>query len=567
MKNLKYFPFERNNYYYGKLLTDRDFIKEQQYFNNKRRLHNRFFHGFGVVAGLGTLAIDERTLSVEDGVAIDFSGREIIVSEPVLYKLSMISGFNQIAEEKKADHVYLCVEYNEDAKNFTKSIVSNQSDENFESSTENFHLYLTDKAPEPNQFGAENINVFNHTLYENDDVKITQEFYKTIPSGEFFEISIIVLNKTNASNIDINIEQTLEGAYNGADNKFIVEFKDLFLERGQSERKIVKLRAKKLEIGTINFILNPENFKIVVNRKKCVDVEQNTIEVPISHGNSLEVLKKDYFSNVMEDIVTNNFGGGIYLAKIFLVSRNNSFFIENIEPMPANQYVYSTHLLTGMMKELERNIASLKESFASDTANTEIVAQPSVNTGNIEYGTVEIPLKFPAKTGNINYSHEVFHNLGEGPFMVDFSVQEKDVIFTGDSGIFADRKIKANFEIKQDTKKASFIFGTKLLENTTENSIFIRYAVKKEPTSSQVDKKKLYIVPSKLEIGIRESYYLEAITNVSGTVLWSVTGENSGSISKDGTYTAPNTPGVYEVVATLEQSESMKASLFIVVRE
>lgn len=38
MKNLNYFPFERNKYYYGKLLTEQNFIQEQTYFNDKRRV-------------------------------------------------------------------------------------------------------------------------------------------------------------------------------------------------------------------------------------------------------------------------------------------------------------------------------------------------------------------------------------------------------------------------------------------------------------------------------------------------------------------------------------------------
>lgn len=567
MKNLKYFPFDRNNYYYGKLLTDRDFIKEQQYFNNKRRLHNRFFHGFGVVAGLGTLAIDERTLSIEDGVAIDFSGREIIVNEPVLYKLSMISGFKQIAEDKNADHVYLCIEYNEDAKNFTQSIVSGQNEDNFESSIENFRLYLTEKEPESHQFGAESINLKKYVLFEDDHIKISQEFYKTIPSGDFFEVNIVVLNKGNASNIDVNLEEILEGAYLGAESSFSVEFKDLFLERGQSAKKSIELRAKKLEIGTINFILEPDNAKILVNGKKTTEIRKQTIEIPISHGNSLDVLREDYFSGIMENIVTNNFGGGIYLAKIFLVSKNNSFFIENIETMPANQYVYSTHLLTGAIKELERNMLNLKTRFGENTPKSEEKIVEDKEKEEIELGTVEIPLTFPAKSGQVKFSHEIFHNLGEGPFSVEFVAQEKDVLYSGSAGIFNERKVKANFEIKQDIKKASFVFGLKLLENTDENSVFIRYSVKKEKSAEQIENKNIYIIPSKLEIGVRETYYLEAMSNVYGTILWSVTGENAGTISNDGTYTAPNTAGVYEIVASLEQSPDLKTSLFVVVRE
>ena len=42
------FPFERNRYFYGKLLTVRDFESEQKYFNDKSRLLNRLLFGSGV---------------------------------------------------------------------------------------------------------------------------------------------------------------------------------------------------------------------------------------------------------------------------------------------------------------------------------------------------------------------------------------------------------------------------------------------------------------------------------------------------------------------------------------
>ena len=48
MMNRKYYSFERNNYYYGKLLTSKDFQNEQDYINNKRRLINRVLHGVGI---------------------------------------------------------------------------------------------------------------------------------------------------------------------------------------------------------------------------------------------------------------------------------------------------------------------------------------------------------------------------------------------------------------------------------------------------------------------------------------------------------------------------------------
>ena len=62
MNNNSYFPLERNQYFYGKMLTARDFETEQRYFNNKRRLINRTTLGAGVVCGLGVYQNDERWL-------------------------------------------------------------------------------------------------------------------------------------------------------------------------------------------------------------------------------------------------------------------------------------------------------------------------------------------------------------------------------------------------------------------------------------------------------------------------------------------------------------------------
>ncbi|HEX3035147.1 MAG TPA: hypothetical protein VHT73_08440 [Thermodesulfobacteriota bacterium] len=75
--------FERNNYYYGKLMTVRDFFQEQCYFNEKRWLINRMISGWGVVCGLDVKPKEGETnkVIVTPGLAIDCCGREILVCE------------------------------------------------------------------------------------------------------------------------------------------------------------------------------------------------------------------------------------------------------------------------------------------------------------------------------------------------------------------------------------------------------------------------------------------------------------------------------------------------------
>src|SRR5215813_11048453 len=73
----------RNRYFYGKLLDVMHLEMEQEYFNSKRALLNRFVIGPGVVCGLDVeLTSDEKSVVVSPGFAIDRCGREILVTKP-----------------------------------------------------------------------------------------------------------------------------------------------------------------------------------------------------------------------------------------------------------------------------------------------------------------------------------------------------------------------------------------------------------------------------------------------------------------------------------------------------
>ncbi len=72
--------FCRNNYYRGKLLTERDFTDEQRYGIDKMRLHTLSLHGWGVICGLIVKPhphCPEKRLVVSTGLAVDDCGREI----------------------------------------------------------------------------------------------------------------------------------------------------------------------------------------------------------------------------------------------------------------------------------------------------------------------------------------------------------------------------------------------------------------------------------------------------------------------------------------------------------
>jgi hypothetical protein len=102
----------RLRYVTGLMLTANDFLKEQDYFREKLKLHNRCLHGYGTVCGLKVVPLqtipppspptqqkpyeaskDDRALQpsayvqIECGLALDCEGNELLVRNPLTVDL------------------------------------------------------------------------------------------------------------------------------------------------------------------------------------------------------------------------------------------------------------------------------------------------------------------------------------------------------------------------------------------------------------------------------------------------------------------------------------------------
>jgi len=84
-------PFTRLRFFDGQILSAGDFETEQAYHLEKRRLHNRFVHGPGVVTGL-EISVDGPSITVSPGFALDPFGNEILVEQPVRLSAAGHSG-------------------------------------------------------------------------------------------------------------------------------------------------------------------------------------------------------------------------------------------------------------------------------------------------------------------------------------------------------------------------------------------------------------------------------------------------------------------------------------------
>ncbi len=96
---------ERPRFFTGQLLTEAELNSDQQYVLAKNRLHNRYLHGPGVVAGLQVECDDcEGWVTVNPGYAIDPCGNDIVVCDEQRIDIRMlIDRCRQTGARRRAD--------------------------------------------------------------------------------------------------------------------------------------------------------------------------------------------------------------------------------------------------------------------------------------------------------------------------------------------------------------------------------------------------------------------------------------------------------------------------------
>ena len=117
---------KRVNYFHGLLLSADELQKEQDYFINKLRQHNRAIFNPGIIKGL-TLECTGQLVSVSSGFAMDSSGRLIELSTSYNFNLPEKNGsweiILELIEEKCDPCPYIGPASNDNENEFEESSI------------------------------------------------------------------------------------------------------------------------------------------------------------------------------------------------------------------------------------------------------------------------------------------------------------------------------------------------------------------------------------------------------------------------------------------------------------
>lgn len=504
MNVTRYYPFERNRYFYGKLLTVRDFESEQKYFSNKRRLLNRLLHGTGVVAGLHVVAVDDKSISVEAGLALDHLGREIIIPSPTTLKLSTIEGFSN---NEYAKSVYLCLAYQEKGKEPVHSVAnsSTRSEEvsEYNRILESYKLFIQEEPPQPGVFESASLLEETSIVYQDEHVRILHSTPRYVQANEKFEGAVKIEKSLQAPKVRMELEI-------GGDHFELVK-------QGNSERELdrstnnkityIEPQNEQITDEVIRYVVRPKGdvfgldelklqFKsdssFLVKGEQTIALEANVSNIIkiVEHDPKAQLLS-DYFSRTLDQSVKATAESCIYLAKIHLLQMGSTYMIEKVDEVPFNEYVqnpsflHQLELATAWQKqgkvEQKSEQAELFEgrSFSVQSELKELKAKEkphfrvnfkeaaqqfefSLGLPNIHHvpdevrtGVVEIKLGqrgglFKSKAF---YSEEIEHGLGtDGSILIMTGIEESNSgvgkhstqqIYFGDADVFKDSEYES----------------------------------------------------------------------------------------------------------------------------
>lgn len=572
MNNNQVYPFERNRYYPGKMLTSADFLAEQTYFNNKRRFMNNMMFGAGIICGCGVFSLDDLSLLVESGAAIDGLGREIIVESSVVKKLSAIEGFDQL----KTNCASLCLRYKEKEAHTVYALNSQNTDKEYEYNriAEGYQLFLMDSVDAQSGFEMQSEFFAKSVLMETEDFFVEL----IVPANACRENPIkLVVKVTKLSNQEKSLTlncvlQTPALCTEDGEHELAVELSDISLKEKESFEKEYWMQVQDVSMSETDIVLKSDSMHAAIDGKDVVAVSTMAMKIMLVDLQPRELVNREIGRLNLEMQGMGDVKDYIRLADLKLVRTDSAYLIEEVVENHIKKYIaspaqhakrheYLAYYSNENTKGKKEVLLGTRPSEALfDSGNT---AEPKIATG-----TLEIPLGSSAKKGDICYSGEIIHGLGKGNVYVEIGyefiaedsalgTEAKNTIYGNPELFDGSFKTDVNVEtaVKVMNDKGSFMVAAKLLQNVDYLVLSYRWVAVKFPSEKkvglqeEVSDRSIAAVTPTVVLGPKESYFFDVKCNnmESYAVAYEMTEPGSGEITAEGVYTAPAKEGVYEI--------------------
>ncbi len=590
-KNTDFFPIERNRYFYGKLLTVQDFDLEQRYGRQKSQLLSRLALGAGVVCGLGVSASDDSTLLIESGMALDYQGRMVVVEEPLLRKLQMLEGQEELLGH---DTAYLCLRYDETDLAPVNAVGADTGESRqYNLTREGSRIYLTTQPPEYRRLleaeGRDNVSI----LYASQELTLVLSVPEAVCAGEEFTAEVLVVK--NEKTPPVRFRLAGESALvDSEDGRVRLEFQESPEEKRRAYP--VRFRLKARQLSDMDTPLFPSGGEIDLelgshSYKNYIEVEART-----RLCGDREALRTRQWNT---DNLERHLRGRdlpIYLAKLELINSAGSVFLSSVTSLPFQQRLgredggqspTDLQTVTTSVRSLEYwqkpDVKAVYQPGAGALHLDFGIPSPEQYDYAVSHGTVDLTMPGGLRVNSRVYSQEIAHGLGPGTVDIRLSIEFKDqneenetALYFGNSEVFKGKNSPAAPPWVEAAalvypERGTMRIGLWLHDMVEGNQLTVHYfAQKPERDTSRLLSSRpvsIRVTPEFSRMSCRGRLQLRA--EVTGSedrsVVWSVKEENGGVIDRNGVYQAPELPGTYEITAVSGADPSVSVSAFVIV--
>ena len=596
MLNRKYFPFERNNYYFGKLLTAKDFEAEQRYLNDKRRFANRLLGGSGIVAGLGVVMADDTAVIVQAGSAFDAAGREVVVPETRVIKLSTVEGCNELT----TDCAYLGISYEEQSAEEVYAAMDKSGAATFNKVRETYKLTLLDESLVTKVKSPMDDYITALTVYSDNEVVITQYVPRIVTRGTDI-VARVVIQKISSGTGEYSFGYTLETpGFTGNDGTsgVAVSASAVRLTYNESFELSYALTPKSHIWGGDNVTVSATGF--VIQKGDEIFSLNDTLECQLKpvEQNIEEYFLSSYYQKSMDKTLVDEYDEKLWIAKISLFRQKDSVIIDKVYPAPFSQYSYNTQQLmqlralenyfpqagsvAGQVKRSEENDLQIKNS---QSLPTELARQTACGVFDLGLG-----LGYSAK--ETIFSEEIMHGLGKGPVYVEVGVEyitsgnegsaDSSEIFLGDIRLFAtegkredERIYNVSTAVKVLPERGTFVVAVLPRETSGLISLRIRwFAMRLTEVSKQIRSvhngdRYILVNPDTIVVPPKGTAHITPvfINMPTEACRFKMIDAEGGVVENNGLYTAPAKEGVYEIRIEAVSDPSIYTHAFAIVTQ
>ena len=471
---------------------------------------NKYVIGSGVVCGLQIIAVDDKTIYIQPGIAIDNLGREIVVASPITQKLSLIDGFSTASHNKD---IYLCMAYDEKGKEPVYSLSNENDNESnvggeYNRVVENYRIYIKEEEHNTYKNNLDELMEQLTVMYDDSKIRVYQVMPKYVVKGSSFDIKVVIEKLVQLPNVSVNYELVMENlevedGEIAEDNRLVINFEEGQQPMSPTYELKYTVRASDESDTVANISVNNKNILLKIGDKKSSSNSEVMSKIKIINSSIKKEIEKTYFADSLEERTRSNSESCIHLAKISILQAGPAFMIEKIVENPLHEYVYSNFLL----KKLATTVENLKQKKLKANVLSEMATYGENPSLDVDYNEEENELKFSFKypersslTDNYStgvmeillenkllqnkcfYSDDIEHGLGKGVVSIVLGIEQdedspyahidaySEGVFYGDYKVFEDSPyegFKPNVSLGAVVypKKGVFRIGVKCLSS------------------------------------------------------------------------------------------------------